>query len=244
MRYQTAFGIVGAVVIAGFLCAVHTACANQSNSPASTQKMVNNSVKTGLLYLADTSISTDKQESGWRKTLRKSLFPDTGSSYISNELTAMALIPDLKASPYDNNGSLFMADRERNRLAVKARGEAYRVTAEMILALRPIAKLKEAIEPFIRPLEVYKGESGDITTKYFGAGDTHQKNSVKVFSLNFGVSASNSINMGMAFYKTVELAFFDGNKVELNYAPSGSSHKIGIREKGLDQVLLVYGFRF
>jgi len=246
MGYRTVFNIVGVVLVAWFLCATQALCANHGTAPANNDKVINESVKAGLLYLADTSSSTRQNDpSAWSVALRKSLFPNiTSSEYIATEMNTVALIPGFEASPYNQDGTLQMSDRDRNRIENRARGEAYRVTGDMLLAFKPVAKLKKAIEPFMRPVEVYKGGDGNISTKYFGGGKAHKENAVKVFSMSLGVSPSHNINVGMNFYKTVEFSFFSGDRMELSYTPSSSNHKVGIRERGLDQVLLVYGFVF
>ncbi len=246
MGYRTVFNIVGVVLVAWFICATQALCANHGDAPANNDKVISESVKAGLLYLADTSRSARQNDpSAWSVALRKSLFPNVSSSeYIATGMNTMAFIPDFEASPYNQDGSLLMPDRDRDRLENRARGEAYRVTGDLLLAFEPIAKLKKKIEPFMRPVEVYKGDDGSVSTKYFGSGEAHKENSVKVFSMSLGVSPSHNINVGMNFYKTVELSFFSGDRMELSYAPSSSNHKVGIRERGLDQVLLVYGFVF
>ena len=194
-------------------------------------------VKTALFYLAD-PVSGHKGvfdgDPGWRGWLHKSIFPDSGLADKTEK--------DIRVYWILSGESERLSVGERMRREDMAREEAYKVMANMAMSFEPVAKLRDMIEPFTKPVEVYKAADGEVTTSYFG--QSGGGNGTRLFAVNVGLSASHNVNLMFDVYETFNVSYIDGRRLEMSYAEKGSAYAIGFQQEDMDKFMLIYRFRF
>lgn len=208
-------------------------------------------IKTALFYLADPMGGRDpeslfEEQDGWRGWLNKSVFPgESERREVLSGARAKWLSAYATGAEFDGvSWPEAMSVSERERDEAMAREEAYRVMANMVLSIDAVARMREMLEPFTRPVEVYKGDDGSVTTSYFGQAGGSPEDNVRLFSVNVGLSASHNLNLMVDIYDSVRLSYTDGRRMEMNYSAADSQHGFGIAQEDMDKLFLIYRFRF
>jgi hypothetical protein len=135
-----------------------------------------------------------------------------------------------------------MSLNERRMRELVARDQAYRIVSNMVLSIDFVAHIKDTIEPYTRPVEVYEGVDGKMITNYFGASDRFSKNRKKVFAMSLGISPSHTLNF-MADIFDFQLSLLDGNRILAQYKME-SGDKVGFESQEGSKLLFKYSFGF
>lgn len=189
-----------------------------------------------------------RKESWLRQYMDRNIFDKfQGQGYESDyDLIVHKLAPSA-----DHMDILALTDRIGRGMTVTemkiretlARDEAYRIMSNMILSVDFVARLRDALEPYTRPLEVYEDGDGGLSPSYFGA-DGKRKNARQVFALNVGISSSHNLNMMANIYDSFQVSLMDGTRLVARYTYPESGYRIGLESDNRNELLIRLGGSF
>ena len=123
-----------------------------------------------------------------------------------------------------------------------ARDHAYQAASGMLMQIKVVARLRDALEPYTRPFELYRTDAGEMVPAYFaGAGEAPAGE--RMFSLVLGVSPSHNLNVMTHFSGGIEMSLIDGTRFIALY-PMGENVKMGFERDQSDTTLFRFGVDF
>ncbi len=197
--------------------------------------------------LAENSRNTFERESLIRSFINKSLFPniDELSSGQENEFFNMKLLAsDFETLKLSGATSWDMSLTERKARESAAKDQAYRVMSNMLFSIKPVARLRDMLEPYTRPLELYQSKNGTISPNYLGQKISHSTGDVRIFAVTLGVSPSHNLNVMADIYDRFTVSVLDGNRLITHYLIPESGHKIGFETNTRSELLFIYSMEF
>lgn len=188
-----------------------------------------------------------RKESWLRQFIDRNIFDklqDTGSD-VDYDLIVHKLAPSA-----DHMDIFAFTDRLGRRMTVTemkmretlAKDEAYRIMSNMILSVDFVARLRDALEPYTRPLEVYEDGDGGLSPSYFGGGK--RENAGQVFALNVGISSSHNLNVMANIYDNFQISLMDGTRLVARYVSQEDDYRIGLESNTRDELLVRLGGSF
>ncbi|MBI4829612.1 MAG: hypothetical protein HY804_12545 [Nitrospinae bacterium] len=139
----------------------------------------------------------------------------------------------------DTGGDSLTELRFREALA---RDHAYQAASGMLMQIKVVARLRDALEPYTRPFELYRTEAGEMVPAYFaGAGEAPAGE--RMFSLILGISPAHNLNVMTHFAGGMEMSLIDGTRFIALY-PMGDNVKVGFERDQSDATLLRFGVDF
>jgi len=243
-------GLTIAVAI-GAICLLSAAAKAQDSGAASAggyYRAVRSGQSFGFLDnpMADPLVAF-RRESSLANFIDNRIFPDLSSSDAGQTAT-FYVDPSLSTPAWrfgpESDASRLPSREDRERWRDEAKDQVYRIMSDTIFAVKPIKRLREAVEPYTRPLEVYRGADGALSPSYFGRAGGGGAG-VKVFAMNIGLSSRHNLNYMISFYDTVQISLLNGTRLITQYKFAGGGHQMGFEADGGNSLLLFrYALKF
>ncbi len=193
------------------------------------------------------------QSSSLENYINRLLFPaidnlDTGlGDPSSNTGSLMKPLDGQSYSSTLDDTSRLASVTETNRLENSAREQAYKILSNMVFSINLVQKLQRRLEHYTKPMDLYRGEDGSVSTSYFGIKPHNAKTegAAKVFSLSIGISSSHNINYIATIYNRFQISLLNGNRLLAQYRGSGGRQLISFEaDRDESKAQLRYTLRF
>jgi len=193
------------------------------------------------------------QSSSFESYINRLLFPDLNN--VDTDLgdpsaNFGSLMEPLTGQSYssaldDTNTLTSLTDI--NRLENSAREQAYKILSNMVFSVNLVRKLQKRLEPYTKPMDLYRSDDGSVSTSYFGtkARGMRKQGAVKIFSLGIGISSSHNINYIATIYNRLQISLLDGNRMLAQYKVTGGKQLISFEaDRDESKAQLRYTLRF
>jgi len=237
-----AIALIGAMLTAGSVFA-----ADLDKTQAETVSELN--YKAGLAYLLkDPAPAPGEKGIHFASIIHDSLFPRYDNALELSRIRdsySMGL-----ASRYQNGASNFAERPGENSVTERlysesvAKEQTYFLMTRMALQVKAVAQIRDMLEPFSKPIEIYSGKDGGMSASFFGAKQGGQEAATRALGVNLAVSANNNLDVMLDIGQSWRLSYFDGSMLDLRYASPGSPHFFGFRTMGSEAFSLMYGVSF
>ncbi len=219
-------------------------------------KTVDNSTKPFLdisstaKYVAEPSVQEPEKQISFKTLINKSLFMNDREAQKFEQAWSSTLAKDRLGMAVGGTTSPDTASEEGSdraaRLELVAREETYQFMSRLFFSLKPMAIVKEALEPLSRPLEVHKNRNGSMETGFFvgpnrpvgdGSGE-------RMLGFRLWVSPSHNINAMVDVGSNLKISFLDGGVVDARLISGDGTRFFGVQRVGPESAMLVLGFGF
>lgn len=219
-------------------------------------KTVDNSTKPFLdisstaSYVAEPSAQASEKQISFKTLVHKSLFMNDLEAQKFEQAWSSTLAKNRLGIGIGGMTSPDTASEEGSdraaRLELVAREETYQFMSRLFFSLKPMAIVKEALEPLSRPLEVHKNRNGSMETGFFvgpnrpvgdGSGE-------RMLGFRLWVSPSHNINAMVDVGSNLKISFLDGGVVDARLISGDGTRFFGVQRVGPESAMLVLGFGF
>lgn len=219
-------------------------------------KTVDNSTKPFLdisstaSYVAEPSVQASEKQISFKTLINKSLFMNDREAQKFEQAWSSTLAKDRLGMAVGGMASQDAASEEGSdraaRLELVAREETYQFMSRLFFSLKPMAIVKEALEPLSRPLEVHRNRNGSMETGFFvgpnrpvgdGSGE-------RMLGFRLWVSPSHNINAMLNIGSNLKISFLDGGVVDARLISGDGTRFFGVQRVGPESAMLVLGFGF
>ncbi len=228
--YPTLHLLMAPLLIAGVI-----GCAADCHADGGAQTTVTFSGSLRNIFV-EPSPATIATTDDWRGQLNRSLLP-SGRAHL---FVGAAGERDFSSWRPDDDRP--MPVEVRSAFHDRAREETYRIASEILFSWGPINRIRQALEPYSRPLQLYRVTDGGVT-----AGLFDQKVAPKgsrVFNLRLELSPRHNLNVWAEIAGGVTIGFLEGRTGQIRWEPAKEDYRVALFQEGNDRTLLAASYSF
>ena len=248
MKFSFGAYFVTALAVGLVVCPAAVASESAKTAENSTKPFLD--ISSSSSYVAEPSVQAPEKQISFKTLIHKSLFMNDREAQKFEQAWNSTLAKDRLGMAIGGMTSPDAASEEGSdkaaRLELVAREETYQFMSRLFFSLKPIALVKETLEPLSRPLEVHKNRNGVMETGFFvgpnrpvgdGSGE-------RMLGFRLWISPSHNINAMVDIGSNLKISFLDGDVVEARLISGDGTRFFGVQRVGPESAMLVLGFGF
>ena len=248
MKFHVGAYVVTALAVRLVVCSAAWASESPNIVETSTKPFLD--ISSTASYVAEPSVQASEKQLSFKTLVHKSLFINDREAQKFEQVWNATLVKDRLGTPVGGMTTPDAASEDGSdraaRLELAAREETYQFMSRLFFSLKPMAFVREALEPLSRPLEVHRNRNGSMETGFFvgpnrpvgdGSGE-------RVLGFRLWVSPSHNINAMVDIGSNLKISFLDGDVVEARLISGDGTRFFGVQRVGPESAMLVLGFGF